>query len=115
MRVFGVVLQNMDTIIEGHKDGKQERANRGWCRGVTDRAHALHAITVCSGTHAAVMGASACVDLLLVVCEKCRLVSQGSDSASVPVDVALRNRRGLRPDLMWNNMDEEYISGDQSL
>ena len=75
----------------------------------------MHAITACSGTHAAVMCASACVDLLLVVCEECRLVSQGSNSASVPVDVALWNRRGLRPDLMWNIMDEEYINGDQSL
>lgn len=51
---------------------------------------------VCSGTLVAVMDASACLDWLLVVCEECRLVSQSSDSPFIPMNVALRNRRGLR-------------------
>ena len=53
-------------------------------------------ITVCSGTLAALVDASACLDWLLVACEECRLVSQSSGSSFVPMNVALRNRRGLR-------------------
>ena len=75
---------------------KRKTANRGWCGGVTNRGHTFHAITVCSGTLAAVVDASACLDRLLVACEECRLVSQNSDSPFVPINVALSNRRGLR-------------------
>ena len=73
---------------------------------------------MCSCAHAAVRGASACLDRLLVACNEYILGSRGSDSPFVPMNVALgglKVRIVLIVNLMWNNVIEELTNGDHSL